>query len=290
MRALSLAAAGVSGALLSQPAGGRRMCVLNGTDPTDEHVLVRIYRNNVRSMSFEHPGEKKEVGSETTVQCEGPVPESCFGGEEESCPPCPCTMDGSGLAFSYARVMWSQVRQRCQSFLRPLGWKPPRFLIIGYGGGSIPGYLLENCPEGTVVESVEYNPKVIEAARRYFGSSDTKKFRIEHNDALPAVAQRVSAGAKYDAVIVDCFTGNGAVPDHCRNQEFLGDVSLLLERNGKLLQNIWHYSPKSDEVKSQFQETLESYRRLFGATTQVLNVPMPPEFAWNDVLMGVNSG
>jgi len=107
---------------------------------------------------------------------------------------------------------------------------------------------------------------------------------------LPAVAQRVSAGAKYDAVIVDCFTGNGAVPDHCRNQEFLGDVSLLLERNGKLLQNIWHYSPKSDEVKSQFQETLESYRRLFGATTQVLNVPMPPEFAWNDVLMGVNSG
>merc|ERR1719162_2632429 len=42
-------------------------------------------------------------------------------------------------------------------------------LLIGLGGAALPEYMLQHCPKGTELESVEYDPRVVKAATNFFG-------------------------------------------------------------------------------------------------------------------------
>merc|ERR550514_766734 len=89
---------------------------------------------------------------------------------------------------------------------------PMRVLLVGLGGGALPAYMLSQCPKGSVfVESVEYDPRVVKAAERFFGFQVIPGANeVETDDGGKAVARRASnpdssSREQYDVVLVDCF-------------------------------------------------------------------------------------
>jgi len=217
-----------------------------------------------------------ECATETTVVCKNPEP--C-----RKCGKCPCDIDaGAGLSVNYMQVMYEQLGPWCLK-------ADSKVLMLGLGGGELVQYLLNQCP-GMHIDAVELNGDVISMARTYFGvkeSESTFKGRldIEQADALVAVGERADvASESYDAVLVDCFSGGGEVPESCRSQELAQKVKDILKTGGALLQNIWHYSPKSERVHQDFLDTKSIYSNVFDGALDDLPVPMPASVRWVDIL------
>merc|ERR1719428_496665 len=106
-------------------------------------------------------------------------------------------------------------------------------------------------------------------ARAYFGlgESETKfegRICVEQADASSAVRERVAnSGERYDAVLVDCFSGGGEVPESCRSRELAKTVKQILKPGGEMLQNIWHYSRMRQQVSAEFEATKAIYTEVF---------------------------
>jgi spermidine synthase len=160
--------------------------------------------------------------------------------------------------------------------------------MIGLGGGELPQYLLHHCPN-MQIDAVELNGDVISLARTYFGLGESEtsfpgRLSIQQADALTAVRERASGKKSYDAVLVDCFSGGGEVPETCRSRSLAEKVKAILKPRGVLLQNIWHYSRMRQVVAQEFKDTKAIYSDVFEGLVDDLLVPMPPEIRWVDIL------
>jgi len=259
--------------------------------------LARLLRSEAGCSRTGVDGEPVcTIGSGTAVKC-GAQRKLKFGAEngletlvycknspycEVTCGACPCEFDDTRpLTMSYMQSMFDQLGQVCNASL------PTRVLLIGLGGGELAQYVVHRCPN-VHVEAVELNGAVIELATRYFGLGETKaatgRISVEQDDALNAVSNRARRSDRYDAVLVDCFAGNGVVPESCRKEAFAKNVSAVLNANGRLVQNFWHFSAGHSEVKTEFQEALATYRRVF-SVVQIDPVPMPPLVPrWVDIV------
>jgi len=245
--------------------------------------VMRSHTGNRRLLRF---GE--ECATETKVDCVGQLQQG-EGSCDSSCGDCPCEFDASGqLSASYMRTMFEQLMDRCSEDAPKM-----KALMIGLGGGELPQYLLRKCPNLSL-EVVELSADVITVAKRFFGLSDSEqrfgtRLAVQQTDGFSAVEQRANASSgSYGAVIVDCFAGGGEVPEGCRSERFVSLVHQLLQPQGVLLQNIWHYSPERPQVAEQFKETVGAYKASFHEV-QDLTVPMPPHIQWVDVLRGDKS-
>ena len=81
-------------------------------------------------------------------------------------------VDGDDLPMLYARVVGLAA-------VYPQDIK--RVLVLGLGGGAVPLYLARSLPDATV-DSVEVDPGVIEAAKKYFGLRETERFHLIESD------------------------------------------------------------------------------------------------------------
>jgi spermidine synthase len=108
-----------------------------------------------------------------------------------------------------------------------------RVLMIGLGGGSIPTYLGRHLPD-VEFESVELDPSVVDAAKKYFGVRETSKSRLFAEDGR--VFLRRHKGP-YDIIIVDAFTGS-YIPFHLMTKEFYELVRERLAPHGVAAFNI----------------------------------------------------
>lgn len=271
----------------------RPLCAYPPREGFAGHVQVYVSSANERYLNF----DDDLSGAQTEVKCLGPVPAGCLPGplppgakldlnttgELGSLVPscdeveCPCAKRDSGLDFSYMSAMMQDVVPLCKergqgaaggddpvfralhSGLEEDGG-PLRVLMVGLGGGALASYLLSACPEGSVhLESVEYDPRVIEVATKFFGFRMAHgRNEVEQNDGGEAVARRAAGPGKssYDVVMVDCFEGQGDVPDSCKNDRFIQSVRGILRPQGRLIQQIW--SP-------QYEKVIQRYQALFGA-------------------------
>ena len=84
-----------------------------------------------------------------------------------------------------------------------------RVLMIGLGGGSISSYLGRYMPDATI-DTVEVDPGVITAAKKYFGMIETPRVRYLEGDGRVFLNRRKET---YDLILVDAFHG-GYVPFH----------------------------------------------------------------------------
>jgi len=225
-----------------------------------------------------------ECAAESEVNCKLPSgDDSCDG----DCGSCPCEFDASGeLSAPYMRTMFSQIAPWCNA------QAPSTALLIGLGGGELPQYMLHRCPNMTI-EAIELNQDVIDVARLYFGLAESEKLFadrliVQHTDAITAATQKEDNS--YDMVLVDCFAGGGMVPESCRSREFADGVVNLLRTSGVMLQNIWHFSPEQPEVAQQFLAAKQTYSAAFGAPVEDIEVPMPEEIRWVNILKAVKSG
>jgi len=218
------------------------MCSLGAREGFNGTVDVTVDLNqNTRMLTFSDDG----VGAQTAVKCAGTPGPGCAPGSH--CATCACEPTGD-LDFGYMRVIAEDLEPRCAE---------ARILLVGLGGGAMLTHLLNKCPQATF-ESVEYDPRVVEVATRFFGVPQDARSSIETGDGGAAVAQRAARGDKYDAVVVDCFAGGGDVPLACRSDEFLDGLRSICKDTGTVIQQVW--SP-------QFDELMPHYEKRFGSVT-----------------------
>ena len=176
---------------------------------------------------------------EATVECDGA--ESCAA----DCTPCPCNakMDGpASLGSDTNRVINSRLGPACAA-------PSSRVLLIGLGGSVLTQYLAANCPE-MKIDNFEINPDVVAAARDFFGLRETQernpgRVAVATVDAAVGLADLTSGGGglelaegfetgaeAYDAVVIDCFVGQGKIPDACRSRETLDHVRAVRRYGG----------------------------------------------------------
>jgi spermidine synthase len=100
--------------------------------------------------------------------------------------------------------------------------EPKKILMIGLGGGSISMYLGRFMPDARV-DTVEIDPGVIDAAKKYFGIRETDRVKYFAGDGRVFLKRHRE---QYDLILVDAFHG-GYVPFHLLTKEF---YALLKER------------------------------------------------------------
>ncbi len=103
-----------------------------------------------------------------------------------------------------------------------------RALLIGLGGGHVAKDLKA---QGVTTDTIEIDPAVADAARRFFHFEPTGLFLV--GDARYEVKQLTTP---YDLIVHDCFTG-GAEPTHLLSQEMLASLRSLLTDRGILALN-----------------------------------------------------
>jgi spermidine synthase len=111
--------------------------------------------------------------------------------------------------------------------------QPRKILMIGLGGGSISSYLGRYLADAQI-DTVEVDPGVIGAAKKYFGIIETPRVRYLEGDGRVFLNRNA---ATYDLVLVDAFHG-GYVPFHLLTKEFYTLVKQRLAPGGAAAFNV----------------------------------------------------
>ncbi len=110
---------------------------------------------------------------------------------------------------------------------------PKRILIVGLGGGSLPTYLGRFMPE-PAIDTVEIDPGVIGAAKKYFGIRESARVRYLDADGRVFLNRNKEP---YDLILCDAFQG-GYIPFHLLTREFFQLVKQRLTPNGAVAINL----------------------------------------------------
>jgi predicted membrane-bound spermidine synthase len=111
--------------------------------------------------------------------------------------------------------------------------EPKRVLMIGLGGGSISSYLGRYMPD-VAIDTVEIDPGVVTAAKKYFGMKETARVRYLEGDGRVFLNRRKDT---YDLILVDAFFG-GYVPFHLLTKEFYTLLKQRLAPGGAIVFNV----------------------------------------------------
>jgi spermidine synthase len=134
--------------------------------------------------------------------------------------------DPDQLIFSYTKMMMAAL------YLNP---SPKRVLIIGLGGGTLPGAIRKVVPAAQI-DVVEIDPAVSRVAYKYFGFTPGPLTHVHEQDGRVFVKQRLREKATYDLVMLDAFTDQ-YIPEHLLTQQFLQEVKGILAPDGVIAAN-----------------------------------------------------
>ena len=140
--------------------------------------------------------------------------------------------------------------------LGPLLVPAKRLLVLGLGGGGSVAATRIVAPE-IDADAVEIDPKVVEAAIRFFGlNPEDKKLRVHVADARPWLAAN---RGRYDLVHVDLYQGGPYIPFYLVTVEFFAAVRQHMTPDGMLMMNLFDNSPKEELLAS----TVATLQRVF---------------------------
>ncbi|HKG00799.1 MAG TPA: fused MFS/spermidine synthase [Xanthobacteraceae bacterium] len=111
--------------------------------------------------------------------------------------------------------------------------EPKRVLMLGLGGGTISTYLGRHMPD-LPIDTVEIDPGVISAAKKFFGMRETETVRYLEGDARVFLNRHKEP---YDLILVDAFHG-GYVPFHLLTKEFYALLKQRLTPGGAAALNV----------------------------------------------------
>lgn len=153
--------------------------------------------------------------------------------------------DPDHLELEYARVM-------------PVGLafveKPRRVLIVGLGGGTIPGFLHKHYPR-TTIDVVDIDPDVVDVAKRFFGFREDATLHAYVGDGRKFIEE---CRDPYDVIFLDAF-GPDSIPYHLSTREFLQAVRRALTPGGIVVGNVWSRSsnPLYDSMVRTYLEVFD---------------------------------
>jgi spermidine synthase len=114
--------------------------------------------------------------------------------------------------------------------------EPRRILVLGLGGGALPGYFFERLP-GLEMDAVDIDPEVVRLAQAFFDvPKDDPRYRVHVADAR-LFLQRAPADARWDMIVLDAFRGV-QVPLHLKTAEFHREVLARLAPGGVAVANL----------------------------------------------------
>ena len=133
--------------------------------------------------------------------------------------------DPDHLVLPYARAM-------------PVGLafvkEPKRVLIVGLGGGTIPGFLHKHYPE-TRIDAVDIDPDVVDVARRFFGFREDATMKAHVADGRRFIEE---CEEPYDVIVLHAFCSD-SIPYHLATREFLQALRPALPRWGFCVATVW---------------------------------------------------
>lgn len=163
----------------------------------------------------------------------------------------------SQVIYSYA------LEGMTSAFLSP----GDRVLVLGLAGGVMPMRLAR---QGMNVEAVDINPASIRAAEEYFGY-DTRVVTTHVQDARSFVK---NCTQRYDAVVVDLFTGDG-IPEYLLTRDFFADMRGCMHDDAVVTINAFSV-PEHFSVSYHMFRTLSSvFDRLLVFHDDVMNREEP---------------
>ena len=152
------------------------------------------------------------------------------------------------MVFPYAKMMMMSL------LMVP---EPERVLIVGLGGGTLPVALNELYPNAQI-DSVEIDPAVKTVAETYFGFKENEQMRVILQDARVFTKRALSAGERYDLIMLDAFNGD-YIPEHLMTQEYLEETRDLLSEGGVVAANTFAISRLYDHESTTYQEVFGTF-------------------------------
>lgn len=132
--------------------------------------------------------------------------------------------------------------------------QPKRILIVGLGGGTIPGLLHKHYPE-TTIDVVDIDPVVVDVAKRFFGFREDRTMHAYVDDGRRFIE---NCRDPYDVIFLDAF-GSESIPYHLATREFLQAVRRALTPKGVAVGNVWSRSsnPLYDAMVRTYQDVFD---------------------------------
>lgn len=176
------------------------------------------------------------------------------------------------LSFDYYKMMLGAL------YLNPA---PGRALVIGLGGGALPGALQRLFP-ALQMDVVEIDPAVVRVARKYFGFQPGPRTRVIEQDGRVFVKRALQQGLKYDLVLLDAFD-HEYIPEHLLTREFLAEVKGVLADQGVVAANTFSHSRLYALESATYHSVFGPFYNLQGANRVILarrnGLPAPAELA-----------
>lgn len=132
------------------------------------------------------------------------------------------------IEYPSGAPMWSYVD--FTAYLCGTKGPNPKILLLGLGGGTVANRLITFL--NADVDAVEFDPRIAEAAKKYFSLS--KRVNIIIDDARHYI--NTCAKNKYDYVVFDLFKGE-VPPSHVLTLESVKKVRSILKGSGALIIN-----------------------------------------------------
>ncbi|NTV40797.1 MAG: fused MFS/spermidine synthase [Candidatus Moranbacteria bacterium] len=123
---------------------------------------------------------------------------------------------------------------------------PKKVLIIGLCGGTLANQLHHFFPEETIIDGVEIDPVIINAAKKYFAIEDTQT-TIFNSDGRMFLKNN---SKKYDLMVVDAYSHEFYIPWTLTTKEFWESAKRSLSENGIIAINVNSETPDSQLLKS----------------------------------------
>ncbi len=118
---------------------------------------------------------------------------------------------------------------------------PGRVFTAGLGGGCLPTAIHHHMPE-TIVQCVERDPQVVDAATRFFGFLPDETLRIAIGDGRSWLEENATRDS-IEIIILDAFDDKGDVPHALSTVEFFQLCRASLSGQGVLVVNLLYLDP-----------------------------------------------
>jgi spermidine synthase len=215
-------------------AAGALMMLANSAWSSDLYYAKSLYRN---IWVYEEDG----------LRC------MKFGRNSPGRQSCVQNSDHDHLVFRYTKMMMGSL------YFNP---NPKHILIIGLGGGTLPGALQKLFPSSEV-DVAEIDPVVTDVAQRFFYFTPSSKTHVYEDDGRVFVKRALKQKAKYDLVMLDAFD-HEYIPEHMLTKEFLQEVRGLLSDKGVLAANTFSSSRLMDHESATYFNVFGNFYRMGG--------------------------
>lgn len=184
-------------------------------------------------------------------------------------------LDSDELAFEYSKFF------NLDEYFHPA---PKRALLLGGGAYSIAKDFLQRYPDSSI-DVVEIDPRVTEAARKYFKLTDLPGLKTHHEDGRVFVNRRDNM---YDIIYNDAFSSYYAIPYQLTTLEAVQAMYNNLNENGAVIVNV--ISAIDGEMSDFFKAEHKTFQAVFPKVfAYAVDDPQDAAKVQNIVLVGLKN-